>query len=110
MHRQIEEEEIVERYARNQLAPEEREAFEEHFFTCDECFEKLQATERFIAGVRNATARGLLGSGSGAIALLEQANERRSIGVLMLKSEPVFDPLRSQPRFLALLKKAGLEN
>ena len=62
-HRQIEDEEIVERYARNQLAPEEREAFEEHFFACDECFEKLQATERFIAGVRDAADRGLLGSG-----------------------------------------------
>ena len=69
MHRQIEQEEIVERYARNQLAPEEREAFEEHFFACDECFEKLQATEGFIAGVRNAAARGLLGSGSPQAAL-----------------------------------------
>ncbi|OLE09310.1 MAG: hypothetical protein AUI36_41655 [Cyanobacteria bacterium 13_1_40CM_2_61_4] len=63
MHQQIEEQEMIERYARNQLAPEERRAFEEHFFSCEECFEKLQATERFIAGVRDAGARGMLNSG-----------------------------------------------
>jgi hypothetical protein len=60
MHPQIEDEEIVERYVRNQLAEEERKAFEEHFFACDDCFEKLQATERFVAGMRDAARRGLL--------------------------------------------------
>jgi len=62
MHRQIENEAIIERYVRNQLEAEERKAFEEHYFTCEECFEKLEATERFIAGVRDAGRRGLLGS------------------------------------------------
>ena len=62
IHPQIEDEEIIERYVRNQLAEEERKAFEEHFFGCEECFEKLQATERFIAGIRDASSRGLLGS------------------------------------------------
>lgn len=60
MHSEIEEREIVERYVRNQLAPEERQAFEEHFFGCQECFEKLQDAERFRAGVRDAAGRGLL--------------------------------------------------
>lgn len=60
MHPQIEDEEIVERYVRNRLAEEERKAFEEHFFACDDCFEKLQATERFVAGMRDAARRGLL--------------------------------------------------
>ena len=60
LHAQIESEEVIERYVRNQLSPEERQAFEEHFFACGECFEKLQAAERFIAGVRDAAARGLL--------------------------------------------------
>ena len=65
MHKEIEDQEIVERYARNQLAPEERRAFEEHYFGCEECFGKLQATERFIAGIREAGSHGLLeGSGS----------------------------------------------
>jgi hypothetical protein len=60
MHPEIEDQEIVERYVRNQLAEEERKAFEEHFFACDDCFEKLQATERFVAGMRDAARRGLL--------------------------------------------------
>src|SRR5215813_4946344 len=60
MHKQIEDQEIIERYVRNQLAPEERQAFEEHFFSCDACFEKLQATEWFVAGIRDAAARGVL--------------------------------------------------
>lgn len=60
MHSEIEDREIVEQYVRNQLAPEERQAFEEHFFGCQECFEKLQDAERFRAGVRDAASRGLL--------------------------------------------------
>lgn len=61
MHAEIEDQEIIERYVRNQLAPQERLAFEEHFFDCQECFEKVQATERFAAGIRDAASRGLLG-------------------------------------------------
>ena len=61
-HPQIEDEEVIERYVRNQLAPEVRQAFEEHYFACDECFEKLQVTERFIAGIRDAARVGRLGS------------------------------------------------
>ena len=60
MHQQIEDQEIIERYVRNRLEPEERKAFEEHFFGCDDCFEKLQAAERFVAGIRDAAERGLL--------------------------------------------------
>ena len=60
MHSRIEQEEIVERYARKQLTPEEQQAFEEHFFGCEECFEKLQKMDRFLAGMRDAGERGLL--------------------------------------------------
>ena len=60
MHSQIDEQEIIERYVRNQLTAEERRDFEEHFFGCEECFEKLRTTERFIAGMRDAGSRGLL--------------------------------------------------
>jgi hypothetical protein len=60
MHSRIEQEEIVERYARKQLTPEEQQAFEEHFFGCEECFQKLQEMDRFLAGIRDAGERGLL--------------------------------------------------
>lgn len=60
LHTQIENGEVIERYVRNRLAPEERGAFEEHFFACDECFAKIQEMERFVAGVRDAADRGIL--------------------------------------------------
>lgn len=60
MHREIDEQEIIERYVRNELTAEERRGFEEHFFGCEECFEKLRTTERFIAGMRDAGRRGVL--------------------------------------------------
>jgi Putative zinc-finger len=60
MHSQIDKEEIVERYVSNQLSSAERQAFQEHFFECEECFEKLQATMKLRAGIRDAAERGLL--------------------------------------------------
>ncbi len=51
-----------------------------------------------------------LGDQERALDLLEKNYEQRGSGLLLLKCDPVFDPLRAQPRFLALLKKAGLEN
>jgi anti-sigma factor RsiW len=60
LHTQIENEDILERYTRNQLELDDRQAFEEHLLTCDECFEKLQAMDRFTAGMREAADQGLL--------------------------------------------------
>src|SRR5262245_38994794 len=68
LHSKIENEEIVDRYVRNQLEPADRQAFEEHFFACEECFEMLQTTERFVAGMRDAANRGLLNEPSASIA------------------------------------------
>jgi Putative zinc-finger len=73
MHPQIEHEGIVERYVRNQLAPDERLAFEEHFFTCDDCFGQLQEMERFVAGIRDAAKRGKLGPSSHSAVLTGQS-------------------------------------
>src|ERR1700747_1246105 len=60
MHPQIEDQEIIERYVRNQLAPEEQLAFEEHFFSCNDCFDKVHSMELFVAGLRQAGSSGLL--------------------------------------------------
>ena len=40
---------------------------------------------------------------------LEKAYEARSWLLLWLKMDRIFDPLRSEPRFIALLKKVGLD-
>lgn len=60
-HEQAQKQEMAERYVRHQLAPAERQAFQEHFFACEECFEEVQTVARFVAGVRQAARRGLLG-------------------------------------------------
>jgi TolB-like protein/Tfp pilus assembly protein PilF/predicted Ser/Thr protein kinase len=40
---------------------------------------------------------------------LEKAYEDRSVGLCWLKADPIFDSVRSDPRFTALLKRIGLE-
>jgi serine/threonine protein kinase len=50
-----------------------------------------------------------LGENERAIAALEKAYEQHSAGMLWLKVEPVFDVLREDARFKALLKKIGFE-
>ncbi|MDX2034229.1 MAG: zf-HC2 domain-containing protein [Blastocatellia bacterium] len=59
-HQQIQENELIERYVRRQLGPEERRAFQEHYFECEECFEAVQTAARFIAGVRQSARTGVL--------------------------------------------------
>ena len=59
-HQQIQDNEVIEKYVRQKLTSTERQAFQEHFFQCDECFEQAQMTARFIAGVREASVSGVL--------------------------------------------------
>jgi hypothetical protein len=51
----IERDEIFEGYVRDALGPDDRDAFEEHFFTCKACFDKLQ-TYRALQAELRATA------------------------------------------------------
>lgn len=72
-HQEIEQEDVVERYVKGRLAPEERLAFEEHFFACDECFAEVMTTEDLVAGVREVARRDSLArphSASGILAEL----------------------------------------
>jgi len=50
-----------------------------------------------------------LGEKDRAFEWLEKACQDHSDELIYLKVEPMFDPLRSDPRFEALLKKIGLE-
>jgi hypothetical protein len=42
----------VERYALGELSPAEQDAFEEHFFTCSECAERVRETGMFVENAR----------------------------------------------------------
>lgn len=50
-----------------------------------------------------------LGQHDRALDALEEAAEERSGLIRLLNVEPIFDPLRSHPRFQSLLKKVGLQ-
>ena len=50
-----------------------------------------------------------LGENDSAFKCLERSYERHEESILSLKVDPKFDPLRSDPRFVALLKKIGIE-
>src|SRR4030095_140940 len=67
IHKQIQDDDIVELYVLNKLPSDARRAFQEHYFSCDECFEKTQMHARFVAGVRHASNAGILTPSSSEI-------------------------------------------
>ncbi|MBS1808351.1 MAG: zf-HC2 domain-containing protein [Acidobacteria bacterium] len=67
-HHEIEQQDIIERYVRHQLKPEERRTFQEHYFACDECFEQVQTTAKFIAGVQRSSRLGTLAESAREVA------------------------------------------
>jgi len=63
------------------------------------------ASRRFVSPYHQALVYLGLGENSQAIDWLEKAYDKRSPWVIWLKVEPMFDPLRSDPRFQALYHK-----
>ena len=55
-----------------------------------------------------AAAKVRLGKNDQALDTLAKAVEEKDPGVIELKAEPVFDPLRSDTKFTALLRRIGL--
>src|SRR5262249_41843636 len=51
-HRQIEDANIPDLYLMDKLEPELRQSFEEHFVSCHECLDRLQATESLRDSLR----------------------------------------------------------
>ncbi len=49
-----------------------------------------------------------LGDKENALQWLEKAYVERSVGLLTLRVHPIFDALRSAPRFQDLLRRVGL--
>jgi hypothetical protein len=51
-----------------------------------------------------------MGDKEQAFAWLEKAYSQHSNALTILKVDPLFDPLRSDPRFQALLRRVGLNS
>ncbi len=77
-----------------------------------EALEKLAelhalAKRRYVTPFSFAMVHTALGDKDEAIAWLEKAYADRSPTIIWLKMEPLFDPLRTDPRFLDLLRRIG---
>jgi TolB-like protein/Flp pilus assembly protein TadD len=68
-----------------------------------------RSRREYVSPVTVALAYTGLGDKDGAFRWLERAADLRDPGVLVLRVEPLFDPLRSDPRFTRLLTRVGLQ-
>ena len=68
---------------------------------------KQQAKRKYISPGTMADLYGVLGEKDEAFALLDKAYDERDNMVVLLKVEPMYDPLRSDPRFANLLRRVG---
>ncbi len=67
-----------------------------------------RAKTKFVPAYNIAEVYVGLGENDKALDYLEKAREERSFYIPFLRTDPVFDGLRSDPRFKALLERAGL--
>jgi len=67
------------------------------------------SSRRFVTPFCTAIIYLGLGDKERALDGLEKAYEARSVWLISLKEDKVYDPLRSEPRFIELLKKVGLD-
>jgi hypothetical protein len=68
------------------------------------------STHRYVASYHIALIYTGLGEKDQAFQWLEKAYQERSDLLVYLKVEPMFDRLRSDPRFTNLLHRMGLDN
>jgi tetratricopeptide (TPR) repeat protein len=67
-----------------------------------------QHRNEYLSSAYQAAVYASLGDKDQAFSWLEKAYSERDGQLLYLKISPMFDPLRSDPRFRELLKKIGL--
>jgi serine/threonine-protein kinase len=70
--------------------------------------EKLKTTKEYVSPAELAVLYVGLGDKEGAIASLEKAYVAHDLQMQYLKVDPHYDSLRSDPRFVELIKKVGL--
>ncbi len=68
---------------------------------------RRKSQQSYVSPYDIATICVALGDTNQALAWLEKAYQQRANGLVELKVEPTFDPLRSDPRFQDLLRRVG---
>jgi tetratricopeptide (TPR) repeat protein len=66
------------------------------------------STQKFVSAYLRAVVYAGLGENDRAFEWLEKAWLERSWFLIFLKVEPIFDPLRSDPRFADLVRRVNL--
>jgi Putative zinc-finger len=104
-HNEAVEEMATERYLLGELTPDQRDAFEQHFFDCQECALDLRMASTFVEeakvqlpGLTAAPAR---------TAVEKESGKRRDWFAWM---RPAFNPIFAGPVFAALLVIVGYQN
>jgi len=70
---------------------------------------KILSKQHYIPPVNIALVHNGLGDQNEALASLEKACEERDVRLTLLKVDPRWDSFRSNPRFIAILKRIGLD-
>ena len=70
---------------------------------------KRMSAHIYVSPAKTATIYAVLGDKSTALDLLEKAYEDRDRSLAWITVDHDYDSLRSEPRFIALLKKVGLD-
>lgn len=87
-HQEILQGEIVERYLKGRLVPEEAARFEEHYLSCDECLDRLALEESLARGFKSAAgqevARQVAGRQLAFFTWLSRLSRSRQIGALAM--------------------------
>jgi serine/threonine-protein kinase len=79
-----------------------------HAQASDEALKKLTADYGFNAAYQIAQAHAWRGDADAAMQWLDRAFAQRDGGLVEVKYDPLLRSLRSDPRYLALLKKMNL--
>lgn len=82
---------------------------EEAMKILNELLEQLEKKEEYVSAYHIAIIYLKLGHKDKAFEWFEKAYETRDDMIIHLKADPDFDPISSDPRYKALLKKIGLE-
>ena len=70
---------------------------------------KALSNEHYVPPVNVALVLSALGEKDEALSSLEKGCTERDVRLTILKVDPRWDSLRSDPRFIAVLKRIGLE-